>query len=71
MWERKAAEARREREVWEIVNRERKGRRGINEEIEIREWKKYFMGLLGGVEGRVIRGLGRERGRGEKEGRRG
>lgn len=26
-----------------------------------REWREYFMGLLGRVEGRVVRGLGRER----------
>lgn len=49
-WEKKAAEVRREDEVWEI-NRERKKRSKINEEIELNEWK-HFMRLLG-VEGRV------------------
>ena len=34
-WKRKVAEAKREVAVWEIVNRERKKRKGINEEIEI------------------------------------
>jgi len=47
----------REGEVWEIINRER-GRRGrINEGIDMEEWKEYFMGLLGGVEGRVVLGV--------------
>jgi len=58
--------------MWEIINRE-KGRRGrINEGME--KWKDYFIGVLGGVEGRVIMGDGKERekekkgkGEGEKE----
>ena len=54
-WERKAAEVKRETEVWEIVNGERKGRKGINEEIELEEWRRYFIKLLGGVEDRVVR----------------
>ncbi|XP_071576349.1 uncharacterized protein [Temnothorax nylanderi] len=65
-WERKAEGARREAEVWEIVNKERKKRRGIEEGIEEEEWKEHFMNLLGGVEGRVR--LGKEEGREEKEG---
>ncbi|XP_024876545.1 vicilin-like seed storage protein At2g18540 [Temnothorax curvispinosus] len=64
-WERKAMEARRESEVWEIVNRERRKRRGIEEGIEEEEWKKYFMQLLGGVEGRVK--MGEDEGREGKE----
>lgn len=51
------------------MNRERRGRRGINEGIEMKEWREYFMGLLGEMEGRVVRGLRREReGEGGKEG---
>lgn len=41
----------RENEVWEIVNRERRGKR-INEGIEMAEWREYFMRL----KGRVVRG---------------
>lgn len=49
-------EVRRESEIWEIVNKERKSRRGINEEIELKEWKEYyFMGLLGEEEERISR----------------
>lgn len=52
-WERRVKEVRRENEVWEIVNRERKGRKRVNEGLEMGEWKEYFMRLLGGVEDRV------------------
>lgn len=33
---------------------------------EWREWREYFMGLLGRMEGRVVRRLGREREGGEE-----
>ncbi|XP_071579341.1 uncharacterized protein [Temnothorax nylanderi] len=65
-WERKAEGARREAEVWEIVNKERKKRRGIEEGIEEEKWKEHFMKLLGGVEGKVR--MGKEGNREEKEG---
>lgn len=48
----------REHEVWEIVNRERKGRKRVNEDIEMGKWKEYFMSLLRGVEVRVVKGGG-------------
>jgi len=65
-WEKRIKEVKREGEVWEIINRER-GRRGrINEGIAMEEWKEYFMGVLGGVEGRVVLGGGRERGKRRK-----
>lgn len=57
-WEKEAEQVRREGEVWEIVNRGRKKRKGINEEIEEEEWKEHFMRLLGGVENRVVEGEG-------------
>jgi len=57
-WEKKVERAKRENEVWEIVNRERRKRRRVNENIEMEEWKKYFMRLLGRVEGRVVKGMG-------------
>lgn len=50
-WEKRAEEAMRECEVWEIINRERKGRRRIKEGIRMNEWREHFMRLLGGVEG--------------------
>lgn len=62
-WEKRAVEARREKEVWEIENRERNRRKRINEGIELKE---HFMRLLGGVQRRVIR----ERG-GKRKGRHG
>lgn len=41
-------------EMWEIINRERRRRKGVNEEIEMRKWKEYFMNLLvGGGIGRI------------------
>lgn len=60
-WERKAKEARRENKVWEVVNKKRKKRRRVNEGIQMKEWKKHFMRLLGGVEIRMIRGEKRGR----------
>lgn len=50
-WERKAAEAKGEKEVWEIINRGRKKRNRINEEIGMKEWEEYFRTLLGGGRG--------------------
>lgn len=48
-----------------MVNRERKKRKGINEEIRMEKWKEYFITLLGGVKESVIWGGQRkEAGRG-------
>jgi len=66
-WEKKIKGTRREKDVWEIVNRERGGRKRVNEEIGTKEWKEYFMRLLGGKEGRVVRGTGGSERRGEEE----
>lgn len=66
-WERRAKEARREKEVWDIVNRERKGRKKrVNTGIEMRKWKEYFMRLLDGIERRVVNGKGNGRRKGEE-----
>ncbi|XP_046590232.1 uncharacterized protein LOC124293425 [Neodiprion lecontei] len=64
-----AAEARTESKIWEIVNRERKKWKRVNEEIGEHEWREYFMGLLGGVENKVIEGGGtaNRKGNGEEE----
>lgn len=48
-------EARRENEVWKIVNRGRRRVRKVDEGIRRKEWKEYFMGLLGDVWNRVVR----------------
>ncbi|KYN22005.1 hypothetical protein ALC57_05605 [Trachymyrmex cornetzi] len=67
-WERKVEGAKREGQVWEIVNGEKKKWKGINKAIEMREWEKYFKELLGGVERRVVRGKNiREGQKGERE----
>lgn len=42
-----------ENEVWEVVNRKRKKRKGINEEIRMKEWNEYFRNMLGEVTERV------------------
>ena len=57
-WEKRALRAKRENEVWEIINRERRKRRRINEGINMREWEEYFKSLLGGVKNKVSRGDG-------------
>lgn len=49
---------------WEIINRERKKKKGINEGIGMEEWKVHFMRLLGGVKRKVVRERERERGKG-------
>ncbi|XP_070528962.1 uncharacterized protein [Cardiocondyla obscurior] len=38
-WEKEVEKAKTEREVWKIVNKGRKGRRGVDEKIEIKEWE--------------------------------
>lgn len=45
-------EAKTESQVWEIINRERKGKGRVDERIEMKEWKEYFVNMLGGVEER-------------------
>lgn len=47
--------------MWEVINRERKKRGGIDERIKMEEWTGYFRGLMREVEGRVVRGTREER----------
>lgn len=47
------------------MNRERKKRNKINEGIEMKDWEEHFKKLLGGVEGKVVRGEKRRGERGE------
>ena len=58
---REIGEANTERKVWEIINRDRKSRKKINEGIKEEEWREYFMSLLGGVEEKVVKGKGKEK----------
>lgn len=37
--------ARREKQVWEVVNKERK-KRGVNGGIKMKEWTEYFKELM-------------------------
>lgn len=65
--ERRAREVIKKNEIWELINKERKIGKNMNEGIEIEERRNYFKGLLDRVENRVIR---KERKRGvakEKE----
>lgn len=59
-WVREAGKARAEGKVWDLIRKERKRKKKVNEEIEMEGWKKYFMIILGGVEEKVVR-EGRER----------
>jgi len=59
-WERKAKVIRREGDVWEIIKYERTKKNGMVEGIEMEEWRRYFMGLLGGVEMKAVMGEGRK-----------
>lgn len=53
-WKRKITEARREAEVWKVINRDRNKRKKINAEIEMGKWRDQFMGLEG-VGERVVK----------------
>lgn len=65
-WKKRMKKVIRESKMWEIINKERKKKKGINEEIELEEWKEYFMKVMGRVEERVRMG---EEKRMEKNGR--
>jgi len=42
-----------ESQVWEVVNRERKRKKGIEDGIKMEDWVEHFKGQLGGVDTRV------------------
>lgn len=48
-------------QVWEVINREKKKKGGIDKRIKMEEWTGYFRGLMGGMKGRVMRGIREER----------
>ena len=56
----------REGRRWEMLNKDRGGRKGIREEIGMEEWTTYFKTLLDGVEKRV-KGEGRKEVVGDKD----
>nr|XP_034194033.1 golgin subfamily A member 6-like protein 22 [Osmia lignaria] len=56
-----AENAKTDREVWRIINTERKKRGRITTSIKEEEWKNHFMHLLGGTEEKVVLGGERER----------
>lgn len=58
-----AAKVRTEGQIREIISRERKKRKRLNEGIDMKEWKEYFMRILRGIEDRMVRKReeGRER----------
>lgn len=71
-WEKRVMEAKRVNELWEIVNKERRARKRVSENIEMEVWKEHFMRLRRGVECRVVKGERRGEGAGvfeEKIGR--
>ena len=49
-----------EGKVWEILRRERGRRKKVNGSIQMEEWKRHFMEVLGGREERVGREWGKE-----------
>lgn len=69
-WKRMAKEARRESDVWVIVNKEREKKRWVNKGIGMEEWKEHFT-KLGGIEDKVVRERekndSRKVGKGDKE----
>lgn len=58
-----------EEEVWGIINRGRKRRRNVNEEISMEDWTKHFMELAKGMERRVVGRKRKRRVERQEEGR--
>lgn len=52
--EEKIRSIRTEEEAWKYINKFRKKKEGVDEDIEFKNWKKHFMELLGGVKEKVI-----------------
>ena len=61
-------EARLERDVWRVVNKGRRRRERIGENITMEEWARYFSELMGGVEWRVTIGSSENDEIGEEDG---
>jgi len=54
-WMDKAREAKTQKQVWEVINRERRRKVEVNKEIGMEEWDGCFRGLLGGTTYKVER----------------
>ncbi|KAL6416732.1 hypothetical protein ACFW04_013190 [Cataglyphis niger] len=52
-WENEVREIKTEGQVWELVNRGRRRRRKVNEDISMEEWDGYFRNLLGGSRAKI------------------
>ena len=48
--------ARLEKDVWRVINRGRIRKEKIGQNIAMKEWRRHFTKLLGGVEWRVTMG---------------
>lgn len=55
----KIKKARAKKQIWKIINRERKWRKKVNKDIEMNKWDEHFRRLLSGVGERVVKGEGR------------
>lgn len=71
---REVGRARSQGEICEVIRKQRGGRKRVNEEIKEKEWRKYFMDLMGrsenkvkGGERRIEETTGNELERGEVE----
>lgn len=60
-WIRAAERVQTEGQIWEIVKRERRICKCVSREITLGEWRNYLMGLIGGMDKRVLRGDGGRR----------
>ncbi|KMQ83697.1 axoneme-associated protein [Lasius niger] len=66
-WEKELSEMKTEGQVWDVVRRERRRKKRVNEDIQMEELDMYFRNLLGGMDEKVARGMGRGI-RGDEEG---
>lgn len=40
-WEREIEEMKTEEQMWKVINRERKRKNGVKEEIKMKEWEEH------------------------------
>ena len=66
-FEEEAEKAKTEEEVWKVVNKERRKRKEVTQNIEMVECKKYFIDFLGGAERKTEKGETEVRDRDDEE----
>ncbi|KAL6262984.1 hypothetical protein P5V15_005775 [Pogonomyrmex californicus] len=66
-WEREIEGVKSERDVWKVVNKERRKRKRVREGIEIEVWERYFRKVLGSVDLRIRKERKERRGEEEEE----